>query len=203
VKKAVALILSLALLVCLSGCSSEKGTVSEPEEYVITLYAVENLAENRIKTKEITVTGKYSEQKLILELSRMMGISFDVEIACFLYPPLKEGEPARIEYTSVGFSKESSLFAEALPEKQNENFTFSDLNARRWAILDSIWMTLKENMGKPGGISEYKNTYLDDQVSVRFAALGSPEKPLYLEGLTPVDTIPMDTAYQGSTSFLK
>lgn len=85
----------------------------------------------------------------------------------------------------IDWSADSTLVAGLGDREQNEDFFFHDSDSMRWFMMDSLMVTLKENLN------------MED---IYYTMDGGQE--LELEGLYPTNIIPSDFAYEGYMFFL-
>lgn len=149
--------------------------VSEPDiaDNAATLVADFSCGgEVQVKNYPFEYQGELSATDLAMGLTDLTGLDFKITAEVV-------GDGIRIDWSS-----DSSLIAGLGDRKPNEGFELTDVNTLEWFMMDSMYRTLKENLG-------VENVY--------YTANGGKE--LYLADLTPVDTIAKDAPFMGSTYY--
>lgn len=191
-RKLVLLFFSLMLL--LSACKAKDGNTTDNAEakpspkaeasevtnqeaspVTVTLYG-DFSAGNNSSDKEALLKTEQTElshlnaQALADALSAWSGLDFTIT-----------AEQTANDSITVDWSPSSTLVAGLDDREQKEAFFFFDAESLRWFMLDSLYLTLKENLG----VSEVYYTMDGGQT-------------LVLDGLYPLDTFPSDIPFQGS-----
>ncbi len=165
--KFLAILLALALVL---GCA-----LAEPEHQAV-LYADFSYGEpdpqpEAIQQFELGFSGELTAELLVEGLSALTGLDFFVTIE-----PMEGG-------LLVDWAADSTLIANLDDREQSEHFFFYDSDAMRWFMLDSLWRTLRENIG----------------ADVYYRMNGGED--LVLPDMEPVSAIPADIPYMGSAFY--
>ncbi|NYB73649.1 hypothetical protein HZF24_05790 [Sedimentibacter hydroxybenzoicus DSM 7310] len=91
--------------------------------------------DSEFKTYETEYYGELTPDILAESLSELTGLDFFVDFT--------ENDNA----IYADWSPDSTLVANLDDREQKEEFFFFDADSMRWFMMDSLWMTLKENLG--------------------------------------------------------
>lgn len=156
-----------------SGESQEEVLESEISDHAATLVADFSCGgEIQVKNYPFEYQGELSAMDLATGLSELTGLDFKITAETV-------GDGIRIDWSS-----DSTLIAGLGDREPKEEFELSDVNSLEWFMMDSMYRTVKENLG-------VENVYYT----------GNGGKELYLADLTPVDTIAKDAPFMGSTYY--
>jgi len=166
------------------GTSIPQVTTPMPDdEFTLTLYAV-FLGDDRLhETVPLPIVNESASPSLITfylaeELSKWTGYDFTLNDVRF-------GEDS----VTVDWSKDSTLIAGSDNMNQKEDFHFLDVVSLNWFMMDSLAMTLKNNL------NIMKVYYCSDGGPVTFT---NPED-MAEQGLPE---LPVDQSYEGSAFFM-
>ncbi len=120
----------------------------------------------------INYTGQMSAEYLADALTQLTGLDFFITAT-----PVSDG-------ILIDWSTDSTLVAGLDDREQNEDFFFFDATSLGWFMLDSMWMTLTENLG-------YENVY--------FSVNGGD---FMVNTIEPAFTLPVTEPYMGSIAYL-
>lgn len=175
--------LLLVLCLALAGCNQttvnssgmpESTPASSAQEKMAVLYT--NLSGGSespdIKQHEWEYSGDLTAEKLAEGLSQLTGLDFNISVS-----QAKDG-------ISVDWKANSTLIANLDDREQKEEFHVFDADSMRWFMMDSLWMTLTNNL-------KVENVY--------YTMDGG--KDLSFEELNPVKTFPRDLPYMGAAFF--
>ncbi len=119
---------------------------------------------------ELVYEGELTVNVLADGLSTLTGLNFGINSYELGY-----------DYVDVDWAADSTLIAGLGDEPQNENFFFYDAESLRWFMMDSLWMTITQNMG-----AEAVYYTMDGGVNLMF------------DELSPVSFFHPQAHYQGS-----
>ncbi len=120
----------------------------------------------------IDYTGEVSAEYLSDALTQLTGLDFFITAA-----PVSDG-------ILIDWNMDSTLVAGLDDREQNEDFFFFDATSLGWFMLDSMWITLTENLG-------YENVY--------FSVNGGD---FMVDTIEPTFTLPITEPYMGSSFYL-
>lgn len=179
-KKLLSVFLAIFLFATLTACggndtpesSDNGGTSNGSGERVALLYAdfTQGGSEENVKTYEMPYTGDLTPDMLMNGLTELTGLTFDADITT-------DDKGIWVDWDSA-----SSLFA-GPGQEQKDEFAFYDNYSLSWFMMDSLWRTLRENLGGDIYYTEGLGGYL------------------VFEDLQPIDTFPNDTPYMGSAFY--
>lgn len=161
-----------------SNNKTEQGQNTEqqkPEEKKAILYTNMTAGSESpdIKQDEWSYTGELSPEKLAQGLSELTGLDFKITSKA-----VKDG-------IAIDWDKDSTLIANLGDKEQKEEFRFFDADSMRWFMMDSLWLTITNNM---------------DTKDVFYSMNGGSN--LEFEELYPVKGfIPNDLSYPGAAFF--
>ena len=164
----ISLLLTLSFL--LTGCGGT-GTGSEAAETKTdTLWS--GTTQSDLRSKPMEYTGELTAEKLAEGLSEWTGLDFFVT---------DSDAPDGI---TVDWEKSSTLIARLDDREQKEDFHFYDAESLRWFMMDSLRMTLVNNIG-------VENVY--------YTMDGG--QTLIFDELSPISEFPVDLPYMGSVFY--
>ncbi len=85
---------------------------------------------------ELPYEGTLTVEILADGLSELTGLDF------FINSATMEGNAVTVDWAT-----DSTLIANLDDREQKEDFFFFDADSLRWFMMDSLWMTIRENMG--------------------------------------------------------
>ncbi len=177
---ALIVILSLMLAGCNSGSAQNKAASVPPGQPAETKTAklwpgtVNGSHRPDFETQPWEYTGELTVEILAKGLSETTGLDYFVTAK-----KVKDG-------ISVDWAKDSTLVANLDDREQKEKFFFFDADSMRWFMMDSLWLTINDNLAP-------ENVY--------YTMDGG--KDLVFEALYPINQFPADLPYMGSAFHLE
>ncbi|WP_027398454.1 hypothetical protein [Anaerovorax odorimutans] len=124
------------------------------------------------QTHSFKYSGKLTAKTLAKGLSQLTGLDFIITVS------------NKDENIYIDWAQDSTLIANLDDREQYEEFFFFDCDSMRWFMMDSLWRTLKENLG-------VENVY--------YTMNGG--KDLVFDALYPIKEFPADVPYMGSAFY--
>jgi len=178
-------ILFLSFCVLLFGCNQavdnqtntsdgNTDTISQKgvKEAVLYTNMTTGSVEPEIKEHPFEYSGELTAEVLADGLSKLTGLDFKIAAK-----DVDDG-------LTIDWAKDSTLVANLGDRQQKEEFHFSDADSMRWFMMDSLWLTLTQNLNKENFYYTMDGGYY-----------------LTFEELYPVNTFPAEQQYMGSAFY--
>ena len=153
---------------------SANGSSQSQGEQQATLVVDWSMGGTQSKTKSypFSYTGTLTAEKLADGLTELTGLDFFITAT------------EREDGIQIDWAANSTLVANLDDRQQKDEFHMYDVISMRWFMMDSLYQTIRENLGIQ---------------TVYYTMDGG--KTLTLDELGPVNSIPADEPYQGSSHY--